>query len=99
MLHEANISLDGIDKIKFMMFWRKVYDDNEACDYEELMEAFKQYDVNGDGFITSDEIRDVISKATYVNDKEAEVKKCIEDMDANRDGKISYAEFLVKLRL
>ena len=81
------------------MFWRKIYDNASADGYEEILEAFKEYDTNGDGFITTEEMKDVISKSTYVSDKDAEVRKCIEDMDANRDGKISYAEFLVKLRI
>ena len=85
-----------------MKFWKKINDERNQDDYEsndEILEAFKKYDINGDGFITKDEIMAVISQMTFVSDKEAEVEKCLKDMDANGDGIISYAEFLVKLKI
>ena len=92
----------GIDKTQFMKFWKKINEERSQDDFEsneEILEAFKKYDTNGDGFITKDEITAVISQMTFVSDKEGEVEKCLKDMDANGDGIISYAEFLVKLKI
>lgn len=35
----------------------------------------------------------------FVSNKEAEATKCMKDMDLNGDGRVSYAEFMVKWRV
>ena len=57
----------------------------------KLREVFRQYDKNGDGYITADELR-AVSKES-VTDKEISdlIKKC----DIDKDGKISFEEFVI----
>ena len=97
----ASDKTSGVSKEQFVKFWLEISDSKRTDDFvsnKDILEAFKKYDINGDGFITRDEIMAVISQMTFVSDKEAEVDKCLKDMDANGDGIISYAEFLVKLK-
>lgn len=51
--------------------------------------AFCQYDKNGDGTITLDELRDVLK-----GDDEAKLLDYIREYDADQDGRISYEEFI-----
>ena len=54
--------------------------------------------MDGDGFITKQEMMDSITRMGFVNNVEEEAVKCIADMDIDGDGKVSYAEFVVKWR-
>lgn len=35
----------------------------------------------------------------FVSNKEDEVSKCLKDMDLDGDGRVSYAEFMVKWKI
>ena len=96
----------GIESSDFLRFWQKLKDssphDENTDGYEdesEILETFKKYDTNGDGYITKDEMMAVMSKMTFVANKDEEVEKCLKDLDADGDGRISYAEFLIKLKM
>ncbi|KAK3712658.1 hypothetical protein RRG08_058561 [Elysia crispata] len=60
---------------------------------EDLRAAFKVFDRNGDGFITTDELR-----VTMVSMGEPLTQEELEDMisraDINNDGKVHYNEFV-----
>jgi len=92
----------GVDLPHFMLLWQKfkesVSEDGDDTE-EEIKKAFKDYDVNGDGYITKDEMMNVITKMGFVSNKEDEVSKCLKDMDLDGDGRVSYAEFMVKWKI
>ena len=52
----------GVDLPHFMLLWQKfkesVSEDGDDTE-EEIKKAFKDYDVNGDGYITKDEMMNV----------------------------------------
>ena len=55
------------------------------------------FDKNNDGFITADELRQVIE--TFGHDlTDEEMDEMIEGVDKNKDGKINYLEFLEMAR-
>jgi len=92
----------SVDLASFMKLWQKFKesvseegDDSE----EEIKSAFKDYDVDGDGYITKDEMMNVITKMGFVSNKDEEVSKCLKDMDLDGDGRVSYAEFMVKWKI
>ena len=52
----------SVDLAQFMMLWQKFKESvsEEGDDTEEeIKKAFKDYDVNGDGYITKDEMMNV----------------------------------------
>lgn len=95
---ESQIS---VDVKRFMFLWKdfkaKVEDEDE--DEEEIKSAFRAYDINGDGYITKDEMVQAMTKMGFVSNKEEEAGKCLKEMDLDGDGRVSYAEFMVKWRI
>jgi Ca2+-binding EF-hand superfamily protein len=62
-----------------------------------LLEAFEKYDLDGDGYITLEEMAQalrVIDPDVAIDD----ILSAINDSDADRDGRISFDEF-VKMNL
>ncbi|KAH7282666.1 hypothetical protein KP509_35G042500 [Ceratopteris richardii] len=61
---------------------------------EELAEAFAVYDLDGDGFITSEELKKVLVGMGFgYCDNERFCQLIIQSADANSDGKIDFVEF------
>ena len=69
---------------------------NNADRIEKLKAAFRQHDLNGDGVLTVDEM-DGVLKSMYTPSEE-EIQVVIRAMDKNRDGSISFQEFLDGMR-
>merc|ERR1712130_935162 len=81
---------------------------------QELAEAFKLFDSDGDGIITSEELRALIEKvggtmtegeavalihkADKDGDKQAEAERCVAELDVDKDGRVSYPEFLLVMK-
>jgi calmodulin len=67
--------------------------DSEA----ELLEAFKVFDKDGNGFISAEELRHVM---TNLGEKltDEEVNEMIREADQDGDGQVDYSEF-VKMML
>ena len=65
-------------------------------DYKEARIQFEEFDLNGDGFITKDEIAFIMEKV----DPEftsADVEEMMKEADTNEDGKICWDEFKIAL--
>lgn len=58
----------------------------------ELHEVFAVFDQNNDGYISQDELFDVLTKLGEVVTKE-EVAEMIAEADMDGDGKVNYKEF------
>ena len=60
---------------------------------EELREAFKVFDKDGNGFISAAELRHVM---TNLGEKlsDAEVDEMIREADVDGDGQVNYEEFV-----
>jgi len=59
---------------------------------DDLMKAFRKIDVNGDGYISLDELfRVMTTKGERMS--RSEVKAMIDEVDENKDGKLDYREF------
>ena len=87
------IDIDGDGKINFDNFItlmkKKLRDhDNE----EELIETFKVFDKDGIGFITFNNLKDVI-KNLGLNYSDDEIMEMIKECDLDKDMMINYDEF------
>ena len=60
---------------------------------EEIRQAFKVFDKDGNGFITLDELAQVMAN---LGEKltSGELKAMMLEADTNQDGKIDYGEFV-----
>ncbi|CAG5122058.1 unnamed protein product, partial [Candidula unifasciata] len=58
---------------------------------EDLMKAFRKIDLNGDGYISLDELFKILTtKGEKMSRKE--VREMIDEVDENKDGKLDYRE-------
>jgi len=64
---------------------------------EEMREAFKVFDKDGQGFLSVAELRHIMSNLGEKLSKE-ELEELIKEADTNKDGLVNYAQF-VKLML
>ncbi|KAL5815486.1 hypothetical protein ACOSQ4_026127 [Xanthoceras sorbifolium] len=63
-----------------------------AVSPEEMQRIFNQFDANGDGMISIDELGGVL-KALGSSYTDEELRRVMDDVDTDKDGKISMSEF------
>ncbi|CAN6186071.1 unnamed protein product [Urochloa humidicola] len=67
---------------------------NRADDEEEMREAFKVFDVDGDGFISAAELQEVLKKLGLPEASSmANIREMICNVDRDRDGRVDFSEF------
>merc|ERR1719172_365206 len=92
MINEVDADGKGtIDFTEFLSLMSKKMKDADS--EEELMEAFKVFDKDGNGFISAAELRHVM---TNLGEKltEDEVDEMIKEADFDGDGQVNYDEFV-----
>ncbi|GFR95338.1 calmodulin [Elysia marginata] len=94
MIAEVDVNQNGkVEYREFEQMMAKRGVNSIMQEEDDLREAFKVFDRNGDGFITIDELR-----VTMTNMGEPLTKEELEDMissaDTNHDGKVHYDEFV-----
>ncbi len=65
---------------------------------DEISEAFKIFDEDGNGFIDTDELRDVMLSIDP-DVRRADIEEMIKQADASGDGQIDIDEFLQILKI
>ncbi|KAG6856683.1 hypothetical protein H0H87_001898 [Tephrocybe sp. NHM501043] len=97
MINEVDADGNGtIDFPEFLtMMARKMRDTDSE---EEIKEAFKVFDKDGNGYISSAELRHVM---TNLGEKlsDTEVDEMIREADVDGDGQINYDEFVKRIYL
>ncbi|XP_069107104.1 calmodulin-like [Argopecten irradians] len=92
LMSPADVDKDGY--VGYKEFEKILMRAISKIDYEKqhIMNSFKMFDKNGDGYITANELRAILSAAGG-ECLEEEVKDLMREADVNKDGKISYEEF------
>merc|ERR1712039_602201 len=92
MINEVDADGNGtIDFPEFLSLMARKMKDTDT--EEELIEAFKVFDRDGNGFISAAEFRHVM---TNLGEKltDEEVDEMIREADVDGDGQINYEEFV-----
>ena len=61
-----------------------------------MREAFRQFDADGNGVITADELRMAMSEMGEAMNKE-DIEEMIAEADLNGDGVVDYEEFILMM--
>ncbi|XP_035771982.1 calcium-binding protein 5-like [Neolamprologus brichardi] len=61
---------------------------------KELKDAFKEFDLDGDGAITSDEMKHAMLKLMGKHTSKNEIDAVVKEADNNGDGTVDFEEFV-----
>ena len=80
-------------KICYYYYYRFLCEEDEECLREELKEAFRIYDKEGDGFITTNTLKEILRE---LDPKlaEAELDGILEEVDEDGSGTVDFDEFM-----
>ena len=87
----SKVDVDGSGAIDYSEFVVASMNEKNLLSNNKLQSAFKMFDKDGGGSISTDEIRQVLSFGQ--NLEESVVNEIIKQVDANGDGEISFDEF------
>ncbi|CAN4075712.1 unnamed protein product [Withania somnifera] len=102
---QSLVGKTSLNFIDFLFFYdamvkknhgEKIKEDNNIDNNleDDLVEAFKVFDLNGDGFISCEELQKVLSRLGLWDEKEgSDCKNMIHMFDTNFDGLLDFEEF------
>ncbi|KAF8081744.1 hypothetical protein N665_0869s0024 [Sinapis alba] len=96
MIDKIDVNGDGcVDIEEFGELYKTIMvEDEDEMGEEDMKEAFNVFDRNGDGFITVDELKAVLSSLGLKQGKTLEeCRKMIMQVDVDGDGRVDYMEF------
>jgi len=83
-----------IDMSEFGELWAAIRGDGEA--EMKIKAEFLKMDGDRSGYITKEEMLTIVGNCPeFDGDKAAEAAKCVAELDVDKDGKVSYPEFLL----
>eukprot|EP00092_Neocalanus_flemingeri_P033078 GFUD01035972.1.p1 GENE.GFUD01035972.1~~GFUD01035972.1.p1 ORF type:complete len:174 (+),score=59.28 GFUD01035972.1:78-524(+) len=95
LIHQADRDENGaVDFSEFSSLWSDIRGEGE--EEMEIRQEFSKLDSDNSGFITREEMLDIIVGCDhFTGDKVEEAKKCVAELDVDQDGRVSYPEFLL----
>ena len=85
------VDADGSGEIDYSEFVVATMNEKNLLSNNKLQTAFKMFDKDGGGSISTDEIKQVLSFGQNLDEKV--IADVIKQVDANGDGEISFEEF------
>ena len=61
---------------------------------DQIMAVFQEFDANGDGVISEEEMAVVMERLLHIKLQDVELKKFFAKIDTDQNGKIEYTEFV-----
>lgn len=89
MMEKVDINNNGL--VDFSEFMVANLEKENAVQVEKLKIAFEMFDIDGNGIITLDEIKEVLGTACDVDERVW--KEIVREVDDNGDGVIEFKEF------
>ncbi|XP_058097408.1 probable calcium-binding protein CML44 [Magnolia sinica] len=95
---ESTIGRTSLNLQQFIFFYESI-STRESCsndnndDETDLIEAFKVFDQNNDGFITSSELQNVLASLGLLEETSSDCTRMISEFDMNSDGQLDFNEF------
>lgn len=95
---ESLIEKKSLDFNEFLFFYNSISkpnnDDDDNLLERDLVKTFKVFDLDGDGFITSQELEYVLKKLGFLDEKSGkDCRSMIQFYDTNLDGRLDFQEF------
>ena len=84
-----------IDFKEFLIKCAVVLNELESDTATFVTNAFKQFDKDGDGYISKEELESVLTKLTGEKHSKEEIEDILNQVDANGDGKITLEGELI----
>ena len=88
-----NADFDDNGSIEFSEWCTASMDKRKMLSKERMKAAFNMFDINGNGKISFDELRQLLDHGGLTTTKNDMYKSMIEEMDIDGDGEISFPEF------
>ena len=90
------VDIDGSGFIDYSEFVVAAMNEKNLLTNEKLQAAFRMFDKDGSGFISSEEIKEILGFGKTLS--EEAVNEVIKQVDANGDGEISFDEFSAMMK-
>ena len=87
------IDVDGSGEIDYSEWALAAANKEKLLTDKRLQQAFTMFDLDKSGFISADELHEVLDPITKTKTQRADWKQIISDIDENGDGVISFKEF------
>jgi calcium-dependent protein kinase len=87
------IDIDKSGSIEYNEFIAALMDRNIYMAQEKLKNAFKRFDINNNGLITAEDLKQILGYGSNIQDS-CYWNSIIREADLNGDGKIDYEEFV-----
>ncbi|KAB1199373.1 putative calcium-binding protein CML44 [Morella rubra] len=85
---------DSISKRSINSMSYEVQEEEEAAEESDLVKAFEVFDLNGDGFISCEELQHVLSSLGLWDENSGrDCRTMIHVYDTNLDGQLDFEEF------
>ena len=90
------VDIDKSGFIDYSEFVVATMNEKNLLSNEKLQSAFKMFDKDNSGFISSEEIKEILGFGKTLS--EEAVNEIIKQVDANGDGQISFEEFSAMMK-